>query len=167
MNLVASFNFSAAYSQIVVGVPGHTCDFSDWSEQHVAQGFTWSPSHVSFGTIADGIDYIAEIWQAQEVSLRASAIRAILVPFFVDPSGIVRVEDLMGTAGVEIQISEGEYALVFETGFREEYGNDYEYMWCRLTFIPMKSAQVEILRADPDLSPSYPLRMGKELGEAL
>ncbi len=90
MNLLASFNFSACYSQIFVSDLDSAGKWGDWSKQHTAQGFNWSPGYVSFGTISDGLYYLVEVWQASEVYLHADAVRAILVPFSVGCSKTVR-----------------------------------------------------------------------------
>jgi hypothetical protein len=126
---------------------------------------------VSFGTLGHGSKLDVEVWIANKINpLLEKTVRAILVPFSISSSNIVAIEDTPGPSNEHtISICEGEYTLIFETGFKEELRDDPQYegrkiillpTWCRLTFIAEKSRQAEILRCDENLSPSYPLIMG-------
>lgn len=167
MSFVTSFDLEIGYTQIVVCDSEHADAFNDWSDQHVAQGFAWRTGNVSFGTVGHGSECFVEVRQDTEVNLKEKTQRAILVPFIVSSSETVFVDSLGGGEPEEVQLPAGNYALVFETGFREELREEPEYqddpywlpMWCCLTFVPQDSVRAEILRADSDLNPSYPLLM--------
>lgn len=147
-----SFDLTVTYSQIALFDPSLQNPFNDWRPQHVAQRFSWRPESVSFGTLQEGGVLRVEVRLVKEIGLRADAKRAILVPFSVGPSGLIEVAGL--DTGKQVNVPEGNYALVFETGY-----NDDDTMWCRLTFVPSDSVQAEILRADSEMSPSSPLLM--------
>jgi hypothetical protein len=169
MKLLASFELSALYNQVAIFDPSIEFPFNDWLPQHAAQGFTWRRGSVSFGTLNQSSQTTIEVWLTNEINIQENTVRAILVPFFVGPSSSIAVQSVVDPPGSNtVSISEGEYTLVFETGFREELRNDPDYQgrlsvllptWCRFTFIPQESAQPKILRADERLSPTYPLLM--------
>ncbi|MBW4420286.1 MAG: competence protein ComJ [Myxacorys californica WJT36-NPBG1] len=169
MPKLASFSIGLDYSQMCIYDPSLEFPGNDWDDQHVDQGFTWRPFSVSFRTIGSDDDCDIEIWDASEISIQPNAVRAIVVPFSVPMSGSIVITG--GTSVVpehELKLPSDEYALVFEYGLREEYWQNPEYQepdalfiptWSRLTFIPDRSVEPRILRADSDLSPSYPLLM--------
>jgi hypothetical protein len=183
MRNIASFDLAATHSQILV----YDSDFADsnsgariiFTHQHIEQGFCWYPGYVDFFTIGHAADLQVEIWIDDEINLSSEAIRAIYVPFFVRESNTVILEGVVGGTK-KVKIPKGKYGLVYEIGFwdQERFNNDPEYAeesyaevvkfgllprWCRLIFIPRKSTvKPKILRADPGLSPSYPLLMQAE-----
>lgn len=168
MPKLASFNIGLDYSQICIYDPILEFPGNDWDDQHVEQGFTWRPFSVSFRTIGSDDDCDIEIWDAPEISIQPNAVRAIVVPFSATMSGSVAITNALHTPKLELKLIPDEYALVFEYGLREEYWQNPEYQepdalfiptWCRLTFIPDRSVEPQILRADSDLSPAYPLLM--------
>jgi hypothetical protein len=148
----ASFDLFVSYSQIAVFNPNLQNPFNDWQPQHIAQGFSWRPGSVSFGTLEDsGVIHI-EIVQAQNISLDNDSKIAILVPFSVSENNSVEISSI--GSGQTVEIPNGNYALVFEIG----YSANAE-MWCRFTFVPKADVQADILIADSSLSPSSPLLM--------
>jgi hypothetical protein len=168
MPKLASFGLTLDYSQICIYDPILEFPGNDWDDRHVEQGFTWRPFSVSFRTFGSDDDCEVEIWDASEISIQPNAVRAIVVPFSASMSGSVAITSALHTPKLELKLIPDEYALVFEYGLREEYWQNPEYQepyalfvptWCRLTFIPDRSVEPQILRADSDLSPSYPLLM--------
>jgi hypothetical protein len=168
--LIASFELGLLYALIYVHNYGLEYPFNDLRDQHIAQGFSWRPGSVSFKPLNLSFCLAVEVWLEDKVYLRPDTVRAILVPFSITSSeGVVITDVTAADPGDEVVlIPEGEYALVFETGFREEYRNNPEYRgedidmlptWCRFTFVPGEGVQAAILRVDAELSPVYPLLM--------
>jgi len=104
--------------------------------------------------------------------MKEDTVRAIQVPFTVISTQGVAIEGISTEPNTNlIPILSGNYALIFETGFKEKYRGDPEYQdrlvillptWCRFTFIfkgVQESIEAKILRADPNLSPTFPLLM--------
>jgi len=165
----SSFILPVAYSHFAIFNIDNQQPFTEWSSQHVAQGFTWRSDSVCFATLGDGRIQV-EVQQSNDFSLAVGTIRAIRVPFSVSDAALVDIESPISDDTNLIPVSTGSYALFYETGYltnqevdNKEEGEDREYyertMWCRLTFIPNDSVQAEILVADEDLSPTYPLLM--------
>jgi hypothetical protein len=168
--LLKSFELGVSYSFIAV----QNLDFpmNDWREKHVLQGFTWRPESVSFGMLNSCTKCSVDVWIKKELSINPETVRAIQVPFTVSsPDGIV-FRDVGDELDVNlINLPEGVYSLIFETGFKEEYRDTPDYQgrlvvllptWCRFTFIqkePHEKVEAEILRTDQNLSPLYPLLM--------
>ena len=155
------YDFFIFYSQLIVSdlivsdeaiapVP------NDWTARHVAQGFTWSPGTVSFGTLGDVGDLRVEVRVAGDPEALPDAARAIVVPFSVSPPGHVTLSDCVNEETVDLPA--GEYALLCEMGY-SGVRRGQEAEWCRLSFVPGGDVQPEILRADAELSPRYPLLM--------
>lgn len=148
-----SFRLMITYRTLAVFDPALEQPFNDWTPRHVAQGFTWRESSVTFSTLDDGGMMQVTLRQCDEVLQYAETQRAIIVPFSVGASGLVEVTSI--DQGPQISLAPGKYALVFETG-----RNADTTMWCLLTFVPSKKPiEPRILVADEALSPSYPLLM--------
>ncbi|WNZ26896.1 hypothetical protein HJG54_28635 [Leptolyngbya sp. NK1-12] len=56
MKLLASFQLRALYNQVAVFDPSLEYPYNDWLPQHAAQGFTWRPGSVSFGTLTQSTE---------------------------------------------------------------------------------------------------------------
>ncbi|MFN8482974.1 MAG: competence protein ComJ [Anaerolineae bacterium] len=146
-----SFDLSVLYSTLAVFDPSLEQPFNDWSDQHVAQGFSWRPGSVSFATLQEGGSHRIEVELAEQFSLQDNTKRAIVVPFSINAASLVEVASIPSSR--LIQFPEGDYELYYEAG-QDEVGP-----WCRLTFVPGSNREARILRADEELSPSYPLTM--------
>jgi Competence protein J (ComJ) len=170
--LLNSFDVITLYSLISVFEPSLEDPHNDWSDQQVLQGFSWRQECPSFGMLNSCTLTSVEIWKMLNFEMKEDTVRAIQVPFTVISTQGVTVQGIPTEPDTNlIPILPGSYALIFETGFKEEYRDDPEYQgrlvvllptWCRFTFIPKKSQEVveaEILRADSNLSPTYPLLM--------
>ena len=155
------YGFFIFYSQLIVSDEAIAPVPNDWSARHVAQGFAWRPGTVAFGTLGDVGDLRVEVRVAGDPEALPDAARAIVVPFSVSPPGHVTLSDCVNEETVGVPA--GEDALFFEIGgLKEERGQEAE--WCRLSFVPGGDVQPEILRADAELSPQYPLLMEPDPG---
>lgn len=146
-----NFELYILYSQVAVFQANLPNPFNDWRPQHIAQGFSWRSESACFSTLDESGVLQVEVRIASDVTIKAETRRAILVPFSVQQLGLVEISSI--GRGERVSIPTGRYALVFETGYKNEG------MWSIFTFVPRESTQTEILRADAGLSPSYPLLM--------
>ena len=150
------YDFVILYHQLIVCDPTAAPVPNDWQERHVAQGFSWRPGTVSFSTLGDLGTLRAEVLVGGELVVGPEAVRATVVPFAVSRPGLVQLSD---TANEETtRVGRGEYARLCEMGYSSKRRGQ-EAEWCRLTFVPGGNVQPEILRADAELSPQYPLLM--------
>jgi hypothetical protein len=150
------YDFVIVYHQLIVCDPTTAPIPNNWQDRHVAQGFSWRPGTVSFSTLGDLGTLRVEVLVGGDLGVRPDAVRASVVPFSVSPPGLVELSD---TANEETtQVGPGEYALLCEMGYSsKQKGREAE--WCRLTFVPDGDVRPEVLRADTELSPRYPLLM--------
>lgn len=72
-------------------------------------------------------------------------------------SYLPRVEITGLDQGVRVQIGEGNYALLFETG-----NSDNEIVWVDFTFVRQESVQAKILVSDEGINPHAPIVMEAE-----
>jgi len=145
------FILEVAYSQISVFQSCLKDPFNDWTDKHVAQGFSWRPGSVSFRTL-DGegpVSVIVEKGTTLDVS--PSTIRAIQVPFHVQSGVGLEVATVVGAVGIDLD--PGDYTLLFEHG---RYGDSG--MWCKFRFVPGTAAP-RVVCADAELHPGEELLM--------
>lgn len=167
--LLSSFDLGIFHGKIDVFNLDLEIPFNKWTDQHNAQGFSWRSGSVSFNMLNSCTSSAVEIFLKEEINLKSDTVRSILVPFSVTSSEGIAITNTLPVERYEIVlIPAGDYALVFETGFQEQYRNDQEYQgrfstllptWCRFTFVLIKNIQPEILKQDALLSPVYPLFM--------
>jgi hypothetical protein len=179
MNKKACFNVSVSYGQFLVW-PGFADEYpktnAGISPQELTQGFAWTSQIITFSIMNFGSNECCgaqvEVWEADEISLLPSTIRAMVLPFTITEGELV-VSDLSVGNAQMITFAPGHYALVMEMKPRDddEYLNSQEYQedieagfiqaWCRLTLIPKQElVQPEILRTDNESAITYPLPMG-------
>lgn len=162
--LISSFMVSVVQNTLAVFVPTLAKPFNAWSKQAYAQGFTWRPQSVSFLVFDDEEIYV-EVHIEKEVCLRDDAIRSILVPFKVPKQGLVEISGIYEENYSIVQIPEGEYALVFQLGYKgvnelnSNIGQREKNTWCVLSFIRNKSTKPLILKQDTELNPPKVLVM--------
>lgn len=144
------FELVITYGTIAVFDPSLSDPFNDWADEHITQGFSWRPESVSFRTLDSGRSQV-KVQRADDIQLDPNTQRAILVPFSVGSSGLIEVASI--SEGQQVNIPEGKYGLLFETGYSDDI------MWCHFTFVPDENAEARILRADAELTPTYPLLM--------
>jgi len=150
-----TFDFFITYHPLVVYDKGTVpMPDNDWTMRHIEQGFSWRPGCVTFETLEDLGDLKVEVLCADDFEVSSEAARAIVIPFGVSAAGRVGLWDTADVATV--RVPPGEYALLSEMGYlNRKEGEEAE--WCRLTFVARRAVQPEILRADKQLSPQYPL----------
>jgi hypothetical protein len=151
--MIKKITLTVEHSNITVFDSSLVGDFNEWNSQHWEQGFNWRSGSVTFRPlIGFGVTEI-EVVLASEIKLASNTQRAILVPFNV--SGEVQISSI--NYWQTLFIPAGKYGLIFENELLDEQN---EKMWCRLTFIPTSEpVEPQILKADPLLSPQYPLLM--------
>lgn len=178
MNQLTRFTLGVCYTNVglyqssLAGSP-----YNDWSEQHVAQGFSWRQGSAAFGLISSHPTVAVEICVDSRFSVHDAAKRVIVVPFFVDQAASVSVTGICSD-DVEVAVEPGNYSLAFENGFlspedaravnKELSGSEDDFdegdldfwpIWVRFTFVLDTQMEAKILRADAALSPTYPLLM--------
>jgi len=152
-----TFSLEVSYSQMAVFVAGIDNPFNDWTDQHLAQGFSWRPESVSFMTLDEIGTLVVDVERNTPFDAAGShALRIIRVPFTVPESGSVEVASIGGSA--TLRMEPGRYELTFEHG-RDGGGG----MWCKLHFRATADiVAAAILRADDQLQPSGELLMKAE-----
>ncbi|MFB9329279.1 competence protein ComJ [Paenibacillus aurantiacus] len=144
-----------SYSQIAVYNRDVDHPFSDWTDAHIRQGFTWREGAVSFGTIGDERSDI-EVAVRKEATPAPDAIRAIVVPFETGAGGVM-VSSILSQA-YEYDVPPGNYELWFEIvpGGPGEDGGRTRYVF---TFIPCGEPKARIAKRDAGLTPGKTLLM--------
>jgi len=160
------FSVSIDYSQISV------CDekdsiFSQWNENHVAQGFVWRENHVSFGIPDhDGLCLVETCLVTDFLPIRDDVIRAIEVPLSA-PYGI-RIATITEDYPIE-ELASGDYGLQFRliksTSIEKspEFGDDYAYL-LQFLFRRGKSQYFKILRSSGEMTTDKVLTKEANLG---
>jgi len=144
------FSLYVTYEQIAVFHSGLEAPFSNWTQAHVDQGFAWRPESVSFRCLEEVGQIVVSVAVNEQVTLRPDTRRAIAVPFVVPAGGWIEIASI--TDGNEVQVAEGAYALVFQTGIDSSGA-----MWCDLSFIKSEHPSFTVLRADLGLCVSNDL----------
>lgn len=154
---MTEFFVEVSYSQLAVFDAHMRSPFNDWSDAHVAQGFTWRLGSVSFGTLQSaGTVRVRVFLNGLFNESTSTAARILLVPFPVPPDGEVEIGSIGG--GVKLALPPGEYELVFEHGQDSENG-----FWVNLWFRETGTAvQAKVIRADPELDPPSELVMNAQ-----
>jgi hypothetical protein len=148
MMTFTEFPLMIFYSQLSVFDRSLDRPFNDWTDRHVAQGFSWRPGSVAFGTIEEGGRHIVTVgvgWGSEEPAV--DAIRVIDVPFEVPKAGVIEVASISG--GVPLRLPAGTYQLRFECF---DQGNSSTPR-IRLSFWREGKPQFKLVRADSELSP--------------
>ena len=109
--LLAEFDLAVDYGQIFVSRPSPARPVVVWTDEHVAQGFAWSPSAVSFGVPDHDGQSLVQVNTAPRVSVDPQALWAVRVPFDVPSASLT-----IGSVGVdhEVNVPARHYSLVFE-----------------------------------------------------
>ena len=155
---MSSGALEVSYSQVLLFDAHLEHCFNDWTDAHVAQGFSWRPGSVSFKTLESAGLLHVEVLHAQAARDSASPTRrrperCIVVPFQVPTHKQCEVATVDHSMPVELE--PGEYKLTFEHG-RLPNGD----MWAVFRLEPASSpVQARIVIADSDLSPPDALLM--------
>ena len=146
------FPILVSYAQVTVFDPSLERPFNQWTDRHVAQGFSWRPGSAAFRTISeDGPHLVTVEVDVTENGKSPNAARIIDVPFEVPADGFVEIGSI--SDGSLIEVPTGTYKLRFEC-----YDPiDGQVARIRFLFTPDTNPTFHISRADPDLSPENEL----------
>jgi hypothetical protein len=151
---VPTFSIDVSYHQFAVFDAALDKPFSNWSQDHVSQGFAWRPGSVAFRTLSNGPMKVVVAMRGLDGD--PEPIRVIRVPFAVPTAGLVEVASISDSQ--QLEIPAGSYSLTFEHGATEQGA-----MWCRLSFeFTLEETAAAIIRADSELTPPTPLVMTAE-----
>ncbi|TYP70214.1 competence protein ComJ [Paenibacillus methanolicus] len=144
-----------SYSQLTVYNQETEHPFSDWTDAHIRQGFTWREGAVSFGAIGDERSII-EVAVRKEAAPEPGAIRAIVVPFETGEGGVIVSSILSEAYGYDVP--QGSYELWCEIvpAPPEAAGNRTRYLF---TFVPCGDPKARIAKRDAELDPGKTLLM--------
>jgi hypothetical protein len=146
------FPILVSYSQVTVFDHSLERPFNQWTDNHVAQGFSWRPGSAAFRTIAEGSQHLVTVAvDVAENEPSPDAVRVIDVPFEAPSDGAVEVGSISDSFLIEIL--PGLYRLRFEC--YEPVSSQAARI--RFLFARDASPAFHIVRADPDLSPENEL----------
>lgn len=150
--VATTFKLDVSYSQIAVFVSTLQQPFNDWTDRHLAQGFSWRPGSVSFQTLAEFGVHIVEIFVTQHMSpVDVDVIRAIDVPFEVPDIGEIEVASI--SDAVPLSLPAGTYCLRCEF-FGETSDSDQRV---RFSFASDDAPRFAIVKLDSKLFPETEL----------
>jgi hypothetical protein len=136
-----------SHSQLAVFASTLQHPLNDWTDKHVAQGFSWRPGSVSFRTIVEAGPHLIEIDVTEHVgALDSKSVRAIEVPFVVPLNGAIEIGSIADSTA--LSLPSGPYLLRCE--FLKPRGNTEGRV--RLIFARKDSPRFTIVRADELLS---------------
>ena len=102
-----------SYSQIAVFSSDLPDPFNHWTDEHVAQGFSWRPGSVSFATLVEsGPHHVTVTVLEGKAPLSTGAVRAIEVPFEVPASGEIEIASISDSS--TLILPAGMYQLRYE-----------------------------------------------------
>lgn len=141
------FPIFVSYSQVAVFAHSLDRPFNQWTEKHVAQGFSWRPGSAAFRTVAEGGQHLVVVKiGAPEKESVLGAIRVIDVPFEVPSDGAVEIGSISDSYLLEI--SPGIYRLRFECSDT----SNGQAARVRFVFTKDENPMFSVVRADPELS---------------
>ena len=141
------FPIFVSYSQVTVFDRSLERPFNQWTDRHVAQGFSWRKGSAAFRTIAESGQYIVTVMvDAPRDELSPGAIRVIDVPFEVPADGVIEIGSISDSSLLEIP--PGMYSLRFECCDPMHGENAKSYF----AFTRSTTSMFRIVRADPELS---------------
>jgi hypothetical protein len=139
--LDSSCELYISYSQFSVFNYGIENPFSDWSPDHVAQGFTLREGAIGIATINSYGKIKINVNLSKEIL--TDALRVFILPFCIKGGKGIRIASI--TEEVPIEMADGDYSIIIQTG-----NIDSENEWCNLSFI--KSTELgdtpRILKSD-------------------
>lgn len=142
----AQFNIFVSYSQICVFDPSLPNPFSDWTQEHVEQGFAYRPGAVSFRTILEAGRVQINVHLRDYTAVLTTGVRrAIEVPFSVRSDGSVEIASISESQALELP--SGLYALRFE----DFTAPDAESGACKLTFLRHSNPEPIVLQGDHEV----------------
>jgi hypothetical protein len=146
------FPIMVSYSQVAVFDHSLKCPFNEWTDRHVAQGFSWRPGSVAFRTIKEGGQHLVTVKvEVNEVELAPDVIRAIDVPFEVPSDGAVEIGSI--SDALSLELPPGIYQLRFECyGCANNANPRVHFLFCR-----NDNPVFRLVCADSDLHPDKDL----------
>ena len=153
--MLAEFDLTVDYGQIFVLVSSRARPVLRWTDEHVAQGFAWSPTAVSFGVPDHDGRCLVQVTVTPKVSIASQALWAVRVPFDAlgDPLTIGSV-----AADHEVNVPAGKYSLVFEA-LPGDTAKDHDYTFVfKLKFCTEPHPDFEILKQGRELNTNRVLR---------
>jgi hypothetical protein len=153
--MTATICVEVSFGQLAVFSSSLDQPFNDWTDRHVAQGFSWRPGSVSFLCMVTAGQHAVEITVADHVgTVSPGAVRVIEVPFEV-PALDRSVE--VGSIGESVVLSlpAGSYLLRCEFIASTQSARDH----VRLTFARKDTPRFAVVLADSGLSAAAPLLM--------
>jgi hypothetical protein len=150
------FQLELAWSQLSVFDANLSDPFNDWTEQHLAQGFTWRAGSVSFKLPVRSGRIDVQVELVDQIIVDHSAQIAIVVPF-TTWAGVVEISSI--TQAELIEIDSGQYALLYQAGVHDD-----GQAWATISLMAVGRVPVEptILRSDDAQYPTEPLLMEAE-----
>lgn len=146
--MTSAVSIEVSYGQLAVFWRGLERPFSDWSDDHVAQGFAWRAKSVSFRTLVEtGRHDITVSISNGPPSLSPRVKRVLRVPFDVPPSGEIEVASI--SDGAAVALPPGTYQLQCEFLGAIEHQSELVH----LTFFRSTTPIFEVAVADAELSP--------------
>ncbi|MEA2554324.1 MAG: hypothetical protein QOJ65_2500, partial [Fimbriimonadaceae bacterium] len=97
------FILYVSFAQVAVFLSSLEHPFNEWTDEHVAQGFSWRKGSVSFRTLEEAGDYAITVnilEELPEVSLGAN--RVIEVPFEVPEGASVEIASISDSNIVDV-----------------------------------------------------------------
>lgn len=144
--MATELEIEVSYSQLSVFASSLPDPFNDWSDPHVAQGFSWRPGSVSFRTLVEEGTHRVELLAVKQLpELHADAVRVIEVPFEVPEDGDVEIGSISQT--VALNLPPGSFLLRCE--FLQPAQGNFDRV--RLTFAKEAEPRFAVVRADPAL----------------
>lgn len=146
--MIVEFFLTVLYSQITVATPGAGVRGLLWTDEHVAQGFAWSPGFVSFGVPDHDGQVKVVVRRSYGFQATVQTLWAVQTPF---DAGASFVE--VGTIGSErsVSVPAGRYNLVFEARSPEPTNSgDVAYV-VHLHFIETPTPSFAILKQGNEL----------------
>ena len=153
--MLAEFDLSVDYGQIFVLCPSLGEPVLQWTEEHVAQGFAWSPNAVSFGVPDHDGKCLVQVETAPRISIKPQALWAVRVPLDLPGASLT-----IGSVGVdhEVTVAVGKYSLVFEA-LPGDTAKDHDYAFVfRLKFCTDPHPDFEILKQGGEVTTNKILR---------
>lgn len=110
--MLATFLMTVFYTQVMVSVPGAPAQALLWTDEHVAQGFAWSPETVGFGLPDADWEIKVVVRRSDAFEPSARTLWAVQTPLDVPASPII-ISTPTGSEH-EVDVPIGRYNLVFE-----------------------------------------------------
>lgn len=148
--MLSGFTVTIDHAQLLVEAQSQAGSGLVWTDDHVAQGFVWSPGCVAFGVPDHDGQCRIEVDLSRGEVLAPQALWAVRVPFVVEER--VQVGTLFDAHGIEVP--SGSYNLTCQAWLGT---GDCAYV-VRLTFSPSEAPEFRILKRGGDITTDTVLR---------